>query len=29
MDRKKANAIFKGSLMIMIVLLWEGDVCSK
>ena len=25
MDRKKANAIIKGSLMIMTVLLWEGS----
>ena len=25
MDRKKANAIFKGSLIAMTVLLWEGS----
>ena len=29
MDRKKANAIFKGSLMIMTVLLWEGSGICK
>ena len=29
MNRKKANAIFKGSLMIMTVLLWEGNGIYK
>ena len=30
MDRKKANAIFKGSLIAMTVLLWEGSgICRN
>ena len=29
MDRKKANAIFKGSLIAMTVLLWEAVVSAE